>query len=147
MIAPAIAISTGGTILAAVVDARTGFIPDAISVPTAAAALAVAVAEGGADTACCGVLAAAGALLFLHAITRGRGIGLGDVKLAGAIGAGFGLPAGLTALGAAFVAGGAYGLWLLASRRAARGAEIRFGPFLALGTLLVALAPAVGALP
>ncbi len=66
------------------------------------------------------------------------------MKLAGAIGAGFGLPAGLLALGAAFVAGGAYALWLLATRRAGRGAEIRFGPFLAAGAFLVALTPAAG---
>ncbi len=73
MIGPAIAVAIGGTLAAAAVDARTGFIPDAISLPTAAAAFALAAAAGRAPAACCGVLAAAGALLFLHAITRAAG--------------------------------------------------------------------------
>ena len=63
------------------------------------------------------------------------------MKLGTAIGIGFGPVAGLVALGAAFVLGGAYASWLLATRRARRGDAIRFGPFLAAGTFLAALLP------
>ena len=135
-----------GTLVAAVVDARTGYIPDALTRTTAFAALALAASSGNAVHACGGAFAVGGALLALHLLTRGRGLGLGDVKLGTAIGVGFGPSAGLFALGAAFVAGGAYAAWLLATRRARRGDAIRFGPFLAAGTFAAILVP-VGALP
>ncbi len=133
-----------GALAAGAVDARTGYIPDAITAPTALAALLLAAAAGGTAAALGGALSAGGALLALHLLTRGRGLGLGDVKLAAAIGLGFGPGAGLAALGTAFVLGGAYASWLLATRRARRGDSVRFGPFLAGGALAVALvAPVV----
>jgi leader peptidase (prepilin peptidase)/N-methyltransferase len=135
-----------GTLAAAAVDARTGYIPDVITRATALGALAFAAASGAALHACAGAFAVGGSLLAIHLLTRGRGLGLGDVKLGTAIGAGFGPAAGLIALGAAFIAGGAYASWLLATRRARRGDAIRFGPFLAAGTLAAALGFA-GVLP
>ena len=131
----------GGTLVAAVADARTGLIPDALTRTTAFAALGCAVANGAAPLACGGAYAVGGALLGLHLLTRGRGLGLGDVKLGTAIGAGFGPSAGIFALGAAFVFGGAYATWLLLAGRARRGDTIRFGPFLAAGTAAAALVP------
>lgn len=141
MIALPIAATLAGTFVAAVADARTGFIPDAVTRATAFAALGTAACAGAAVHACGGAFAVGGSLLALHLLTRGRGLGLGDVKLGTAIGAGFGPAAGLFALGAAFIAGGAYAFWLLATRRARRGDAIRFGPFLALGVLAAALVP------
>ncbi len=131
-----------GTLVAAVVDARTGFIPDALTRTTAVAAVGFAYANGVAPLACGGAYAVGGALLALHVLTRGRGLGLGDVKLGTAIGAGFGPGPGLVALGAAFVLGGAYASWLLLTHRARHGDSIRFGPFLAAGTLAAVLVPA-----
>ena len=141
MIAPSALVALIGTLVAAVVDARTGLIPDLLTRTTAVAALACAFANGVAPLACGGAYAVGGALLALHLLTRGRGLGLGDVKLGTAIGAGFGPAAGLIALGAAFVLGGAYASWLLLTRRAQRGDAVRFGPFLAAGTLAAALIP------
>ena len=132
----------GGTLVAAVVDARTGVIPDLLTRTTALAALGCAVANGLAPLACGGAYAVGGTLLALHLLTRGRGLGLGDVKLGTAIGAGFGPTAGMLALGAAFVLGGAYAGWLLLTHRARRGDAIRFGPFLAVGTVAAAFVPA-----
>jgi leader peptidase (prepilin peptidase) / N-methyltransferase len=131
-----------GTAVAAAIDARTGYIPDAVSRTTALGALALTAACGSAVSAFCGAAAVGGALLALHLLTRGRGLGLGDVKLGTAIGVGLGPLAGITALGAAFVLGGLYASWLLAARRAKRGDAIRFGPFLAAGTFAVVLVPA-----
>ncbi|MEA2690414.1 MAG: leader peptidase (prepilin peptidase) / N-methyltransferase [Candidatus Eremiobacteraeota bacterium] len=135
-----------GTLVAAVVDARTGYIPDSLTRATAFAALGLALVCGAAVHACAGAFAVGGTLLALHLLTRGRGLGLGDVKLGTAIGAGFGPSAGIIALGAAFVAGGAYASWLLATGRAQRNDAIPFGPFLAAGTLAALIVPA-GLLP
>jgi leader peptidase (prepilin peptidase)/N-methyltransferase len=146
MIAPGALAALTGTLVAAVVDARTGLIPDALTRTTAFAALGCAVANGVAPLACGGAYAVGGALLALHILTRGRGLGLGDVKLGTAIGAGFGPATGLVALGAAFVLGGVYASWLLLTRRARRGDAIRFGPFLAAGALAAVLIPR-GVLP
>lgn len=136
-------VSLAGASAAALIDARTGFIPDRMTRATALCALLFAVRDGASVAACGGAYAVGGALLALHLITRGRGMGLGDVKLGTAIGAGFGAAAGLVALGIAFVAGGAYASWLLATGRARRRDAIRFGPFLAAGTIAAALLPEI----
>jgi len=137
---PAIA-ATAGTVVAALIDARTGLIPDAVSRGTALLALALAAGSGLSAAAFTGAAAVGGMLLLLHLLTAGRGLGLGDVKLGIAIGVGFGAPLGVIALGVAFVAGGAYAIWLLATNRARRGDIVRFGPFLAAGTLAAVLTP------
>lgn len=125
-----------GTAAGALVDARTGYIPDRITRCTAMTAAVLALAGGDAVAAFDGAALAGGALALLYVATRGRGIGLGDVKLAVAIGAGLGPLGGVTALGTAFVGGGAYGAWLLLRGRAQRGDTLRFGPYLAAGTML-----------
>jgi leader peptidase (prepilin peptidase)/N-methyltransferase len=132
-------VSAAGAILAGCVDARTGRIPNAISRGTAIAALALAAQTGDATAALWGTVLAGGAIFALYALTLGTGIGLGDVKLAAAIGAGYGVYGAAVALGAAFVLGGAYGAWLLLTRGAHRTDAIRFGPFLAAGTVAAAM--------
>jgi leader peptidase (prepilin peptidase) / N-methyltransferase len=132
----------GGTLLAAAIDARTGLIPDSVTRATALAALALATLDGGALAAAAGAYAVGGALLALHLVSRGRGLGLGDVKLGVAIGAGLGPLWGALAVGAAFVLGASYAIALLATRRARCGDTIAFGPFLAAGTCAVVLCPA-----
>ena len=138
MIAASALVALAGTLVAAVVDARTGYLPNIITRPTAVAALALAVPNGLA-TAAGGACAVGGVLVALHLVTRGRGLGLGDVKLGVAIGAGLGPWCGALALAAAFIAGGGYAALLLASKRAANGDAIPFGPFLAIGTMIGAV--------
>lgn len=138
---PALAALTGA-LAAAAVDARTGYIPDRITRATGLSALLLAASCGAAVHACGGAFAVGGALLALYLLTGGRGLGLGDVKLGTAIGAGFGPSAGIVALAAAFVAGGVYASWLLATRRASRGDAIRFGPFFAAGAVAAMFVPA-----
>lgn len=75
----------------------------------------------------------------LYALTHGRGLGLGDAKLACCIGAATGAANGLESLGTAFVLGGTYAAYLLASKRACRKDELRFAPYLAAGLAAVAL--------
>jgi prepilin signal peptidase PulO-like enzyme (type II secretory pathway) len=132
----AAAVATAGTLAGGIADARTGYIPNAITASAFAAASIAAVAGGAAGEAWRGALLAGGSLLALHAVTRGRGIGLGDVKLAAVAGAGIGTSGALVALASAFAAGGAVAVWLLATHRAQRGDAIRFGPFIAAGTVV-----------
>jgi leader peptidase (prepilin peptidase)/N-methyltransferase len=129
--------------IAGVVDARTGFIFDPITATLAIVAILVALRCGNIGQALMGGTAVGGALLALYLATARRGLGLGDVKLATGIGSALGLQLGFVALAAAFVIGGTYGAWLLATRRAARGTSVRFGPFVAAGTYVAVLFPAL----
>lgn len=85
--------------------------------------------------------AAAGGALLLVALAYPRGMGMGDVKLAGVMGLFLGAavaPAMLVAL----LAGSLYGAVLAAraGTRAARKSAVPFGPFLALGSLVAVFA-------
>lgn len=85
------------------------------------------------------VLGFAAALLFfllLVFLTRGRGMGWGDVKLAAVLGLLLGWPDIILALALAFVIGGIVGAWGVLSRRLTLKSALPFGPFLALGAAL-----------
>ena len=72
-------------------------------------------------------------IFLLHVVTRGNGMGFGDVKLAFSIGLLHGIAGGLLSLYIAFVLGGLYGAALLATSRKGLKSKIAFGPFLLLG--------------
>lgn len=69
-------------------------------------------------------------LLTLYLITRGRGMGLGDVKLAIALGTWLGLEKGIVWLMYSFIIGGIVASILLLLKRAKLKTKIAFGPFL-----------------
>ncbi len=71
------------------------------------------------------------------ALSRGRGMGFGDVKLAVALGFLFGWPDILLILMLAVVIGAICGLGLIFLRKKGFRDGIPFGPFLALGSVLV----------
>lgn len=72
----------------------------------------------------------------LFAITRGRGMGFGDVKFAGVIGLFLGFPGTIIGLYVAFLTGAVISLILvLTGRKKLRGDTIPFGPFLVIGTV------------
>jgi prepilin signal peptidase PulO-like enzyme (type II secretory pathway) len=81
------------------------------------------------------VAAAAGLIIFggIVLLTRGRGMGLGDVKLAIPIGLILGWPDAIVAFAAAFVVGAISGILLIARRKATMKAAVPFGPFLVIG--------------
>jgi leader peptidase (prepilin peptidase)/N-methyltransferase len=84
--------------------------------------------------------AAAGGLLLLVALMYPRGMGMGDVKLAGVMGLFLG-SAVAPALLAGFLSGAVFGIALIARHGAeARKRAVPFGPFLALGGLIGLLA-------
>lgn len=138
-----IIISIGAVVVCGVTDAQTGYVFDAITLPSGMAVLAFAAANSSLTTAALGAAAGAGSLGFLYAITRGGGLGLGDVKLGCCIGAPLGASDGLTSVGLAFVLGGMYASYLLITRRAGRGDAVRFAPYLAAGMLLITIYRAI----
>lgn len=73
--------------------------------------------------------------LFLFLITKGRGMGFGDVKFAFLMGLILGFPNIVVSLYIAFLTGAIVGVILIIWRKKRMfGASIPFGPFLAIGT-------------
>lgn len=119
-----------------VIDLRHRLIPDLLVLPATALALAAAILDdpGRWWVPVAGCVGAAGFLFVLWVIYPG-GMGLGDVKLAGLIGAVLGASA-IPAMAIAFGAGAALGLVLFARMGAqARKVAVPFGPFLAAGAM------------
>jgi len=67
--------------------------------------------------------------------TRGRGMGIGDLKLAAALGLIFGWPDIIFVLVFSFVIGSIYGIYLLIKKMKGLKDSVPFGPFLVLGAL------------
>ncbi len=68
--------------------------------------------------------------LFLHLVTNGRGMGLGDVKLAIPIGIMFSFERNITWILTTFVLGGFVAFILLIFKKASLKTKIAFGPFM-----------------
>lgn len=88
------------------------------------------------------LFSAVGSALFLfviHLITKGRGMGFGDVKLAFLMGLVLGYPKVIVAFYFAFLTGALVGVTLIVLRKAKFGQKIAFGPFLAAGTFVAYL--------
>lgn len=138
-------------VVLAVIDARTHRLPNRIVLP-AYPVLAVLFASAcvlGAPWSSLLRAIAGGALLFAFywMLWRAGGVGGGDVKLAGVLGAAAGW-AGWQALAlgalAGLVLGGAFGLALVALRRASRRTAVPFGPFMIAGAAVGIVAATVG---
>jgi leader peptidase (prepilin peptidase)/N-methyltransferase len=131
------------TMLGAIVltDLERRTIPDRILAVAALLGLAIAAAtDPGSLPERALAAAAAGGALLAAALAYPRGMGLGDVKLAAAMGLFLGRDVA-PALLAALLAGSLFGLALIArDGAAARKRAIPFGPFLALGGVVGLLA-------
>jgi leader peptidase (prepilin peptidase)/N-methyltransferase len=129
-------------VLLAVVDFRVQRLPDPLTLPLAAAALALLalvalVPEHAGDwlTALYGALALGGGYFVLFLMNPG-GMGFGDVKLAlgmGAVLGWYGWATLMLGTFAGFLFGALYGGALVVARRAGRKTAIPFGPFLIAG--------------
>ncbi|MFE1440931.1 prepilin peptidase [Streptomyces sp. NPDC058739] len=138
-------------VLLAAVDLRVRRLPDPLTLPLAAAAvallgLAALLPEHAGEwtTSALGALALGAGYFVLFLINPG-GMGFGDVKLALGAGAALGWYGwGTVMLGtfAGFLLGALYGGALVVARRADRRTAIPFGPFLIGGALLGVLAGA-----
>jgi leader peptidase (prepilin peptidase) / N-methyltransferase len=131
-------------LLLASVDARTQRLPDVLTLPLAATTAvllglaALAPGSGGSWTgALLGGAVLTGAYWLLHLINR-RGMGFGDVKLAGVIGLVLGwFSWGAVVVGAfaGFFLGAVVGVAVLAAGVGGRKTALPFGPFMVLGAL------------
>ena len=81
-------------------------------------------------------LIASGFLGSLYLITRGKGMGLGDVKFALFMGLFLGWQKTIIAFYVAFIVGAIVGVGLILGKKANRTSLIPFGPFLILGTFV-----------
>lgn len=126
----------------AIIDVETHKLPDVIVLPGYAIGVVLlgtaALLQG--DLVGLGRMAAGAGILFAFyyvlAFISPRGMGLGDVKLAGVLGLFLGsLGWGQLAVGAgaAFALGGLFSIILLITRRAGRKSGIPFGPWMLLG--------------
>ncbi|KKU91683.1 MAG: hypothetical protein UY23_C0001G0289 [Candidatus Jorgensenbacteria bacterium GW2011_GWA1_48_11] len=74
---------------------------------------------------------------FLYFLSRGKAVGLGDAKLAGASGLLMGWPDIVLATALAFVLGGIFGAVLLIEKKKTLSSRLPFAPFLVAGFALV----------
>jgi leader peptidase (prepilin peptidase) / N-methyltransferase len=121
-----------------VIDLDRRLIPDAIVLPALGAVLVLQIAFHP-DHTLEWVLASPGAALFffIPMLIYPAGMGMGDVKLAGLLGAALGRSV-TAAIALALIAGGVVAVLVLAREGIdARKKAIPFGPFLAAGGLLV----------
>lgn len=81
-------------------------------------------------------LGATSFLFLLHLITKGRGMGLGDVKFAFFMGFFLGWPKIILAFYLAFLTGGLLGVIMILLRKVKLKRKIAFGPFLVWGTIV-----------
>lgn len=79
----------------------------------------------------------AGVFLALFVVTRGKGMGFGDVKLAAVLGWWLGLPESLLGIYLSFLTGGMVAFILLLVGKKKLKQKIAFGPFLLIGSILV----------
>ena len=80
-----------------------------------------------------GGLLGAGFIGLIVLITKGKGMGIGDIKLAGLLGFVLGWPYALIGLFAAFIVGSLIGIILLVTKIKKLKSEIPFAPFLIIG--------------
>jgi leader peptidase (prepilin peptidase) / N-methyltransferase len=132
------AIFAAALVLLAAIDLDRRLLPDVIVLPTLAVVLILQIAFYPHHTLEW-VVAALGAALFffIPMLVYPAGMGMGDVKLAALLGAALGKSV-VVAIAIALFAAGAFALLVLAREGlGARKKAVPFGPFLALGGLVV----------
>jgi leader peptidase (prepilin peptidase)/N-methyltransferase len=147
---PAFCVLAAAGVPLAFFDARTSRLPNAVTLPAYPVSLALLGAAapflaGGASRFSHALIGMAAAVAFFGVLllVSPAGLGMGDVKLAGPLGAYLGwLGATAFAAGllAAWLLAAVTGLGLLLAHRARRKTQIPFGPFLVAATLAVVLA-------
>ena len=123
------------------IDIRLGVIPDEINIflGVIGVLLLLIPAPLAAATVLPKIISALGAGAFfalLIAVTRGKGMGMGDLKLAMPLGLLFGWPEIALVLMVAFVIGAVVGVIAIARGTNSMKGTLPFGPFLALGTVM-----------
>jgi leader peptidase (prepilin peptidase)/N-methyltransferase len=126
----------------ALIDLATRLLPNALTGPAAALAVALGSAlDPGGELQRLVAGAAAGGFFLAAALLHPRGMGIGDVKLAAVLGLFLGREVAVAVL-VALVAGIAAGAAVIARKGLVEGRRtaLAFGPFLALGGIAAVLA-------
>jgi len=138
----------------AIIDLRTHRLPNRLTLPAypilAGLLLLPAVAGGLWEDLGRAILAGAALLVFfgIFHVINPAGMGLGDVKLSGTMGALLGWGSWTTLMAgtlAGFILGAVVGLTLMALKRANRKTALPFGPFMLIGAWAAILLPPIGA--
>ena len=116
---------------AAFIDIDQGIIPDRLTYPGIVLGLLLSFWTLGFLPSLYGTLAFGG-LMFAIAFISNGGMGGGDIKMAGAIGAFTGIAGSAVTLIMASLLGAVFGLGVIAVKKSGRRTPIKFGPFLAL---------------
>lgn len=121
-----------------VIDARDMLVHDSVVLPAAAAAFLLNILLGHAWT---GLLLAAavgaGFFLFQYAVSRGRWIGGGDIRIGLMMGAMLGFPGVLAALLLSYVLGAVAAVFLILFGKKGWKSQLAFGTFLSVGTAVI----------
>lgn len=115
---------------AAFIDFDHGIIPDRLTYPGIVIGLVLSFFTMGFLPALWGTLAFGG-VMFLIAFISNGGMGGGDIKLAGVIGAFTGPAGSIITIMLASLAGALFGLGMMIFQKAGRKTPVKFGPFLA----------------
>lgn len=122
-----------------VIDLEKQIIPDELSFLGFLATFFVLIDSGRLFTSMLSGFLCALFLLLVNLVTKGKGMGLGDVKLALFLGMFLGYPLSITWLFVAFLTGALVGVILVLGKRAKFGIPIAFGPFLVFSFVVVML--------
>ena len=123
---------------AAFIDLDHGIIPDILTYPGMVIGLMLSFKTLGFLPALYGTLAFGGLMFAVAFISKG-GMGGGDVKLAGVIGAFTGITGSAVTLLMASLLGAIFGLGVMAVKKTGRKTPIKFGPFLAMSAYIAFL--------
>lgn len=128
----------GVAAIAAITDLQCGYVFDRVLFAGGAGLVVVAAAGARLPAGFAGAGLAAALLVIPWALSRGRGVGLGDVKLAGVLGLALGPYGAIRALWFAFVAGAIVAVACIVTRRRSKSDALPFAPFVALGAIVSA---------
>ncbi len=131
-----VAVLYGSLMSLAIVDLRSGYVPNAALVPLSVLAIVHALLSGNLFWGIFGLLSVGGIALSLHVVGQGASFGLGDVKLLSVLGSVLGAEQSLRVLSAAFMIGAVIAIALLAIGIVSRRDAIPFVPILALAYFL-----------
>ncbi len=118
-------------------DLEAMLLPDVLLKTSAVAAALMVLASQQYAASLLGLLAGAALPAVLVFVTRGRGMGDGDIWLGGMAGLVVGWPAMVDVLLLACIAGGIVGIMLIVGKKTKANTAVPFGPFLILATLAV----------
>jgi prepilin signal peptidase PulO-like enzyme (type II secretory pathway) len=137
---PIVAAYAAALIVCAMTDILAYRVPNVVTYPAIAAAVAIGMAMPDAnrlDVLAGGVVF--GGLLFVPAVLTGGAMGMGDVKLAFFVGFALGLTLVVPAMLIMAISGGFAAAIMLVTRLRGRGDPIPYAPFIAGGMLVVML--------